>query len=131
MENQPGFTASPFDAIRKTDKHGNEYWSARDLGKLLGYSQYNKFTNVLRKAEKACEESGEAVSDHFTHLGEVIEGGKGAKVKYPTVHLSRYACYLVIENSDPDGKPIVALGQTYSANHPGIWWHDAGEFACP
>lgn len=48
-------------------------------------------------------------------MGEVIEGGKGAKVKYPTVHLSRYACYLVIENSDPDGKPIVALGQTYFA----------------
>jgi DNA-damage-inducible protein D len=108
-------TTSPFDAIRRVDEQGHEYWNAKDLGKLLGYSQYNKFKNAIRKAEKACEESREAVSDHFIHLDEVIEGGKGAKVKYPTVHLSRYACYLVIENSDPDGRPIVALGQTYFA----------------
>ena len=101
MDDQPNLAASPFDAIRRVDEQGREYWNAKDLGKLLGYSQYNKFKNVIRKAEKACEESGEAVSDHFIHLDEVIEGGKGAKVKYPTVHLSRYACYLVIENSEP------------------------------
>ena len=107
--------ASPFDAIRHVDEQGREYWNAQDLRKILGYSQYSKFKNAISKAEKACEESGEAVSDHFTHLDEVIQGGKGAKPKYPTVHLSRYACYLVIENSDPTGRPIVALGQTYFA----------------
>ncbi len=72
MDDQPNLAASPFDAIRRVDEQGREYWNAKDLGKLLGYSQYNKFKNVIRKAEKACEESGEAVSDHFIHLDEVI-----------------------------------------------------------
>ena len=67
---------SPFDAIRREDEQGNEYWSARELSKLLGYTQYNKFTNVIRKAEKACEESGQAIVDHFTHLSESIKTGK-------------------------------------------------------
>lgn len=106
---------SPFDAIRHVDEQGNEYWNARELSKLLGYTQYNKFENAIRKAEKACEESGQAVSDHFTHLSESIKTGKGAKRTWPTVHLSRYACYLLVQNADPEGKPIVALGQTYFA----------------
>jgi len=115
MNDQPDFATSPFDAIRKTDEQGNEYWSARELSKLLGYTQYNKFENVIRKAEKACQESKQAVSDHFTHLSELIKIGKGARRTWPTVHLSRYACYLIVENADPEGKPIVALGQTYFA----------------
>jgi DNA-damage-inducible protein D len=106
---------SPFDAIRQVDSLGRDYWNAKDLGKLLGYSQFNKFMKVITRAEKACEESGEAIADHFTHVGESIKTGKGARRTFPTVHLSRYACYLVIENSDPDGRPIVALGQTYFA----------------
>jgi hypothetical protein len=112
---QPTMQSSPFDAIRKVDEQGREYWNAKDLAKLLGYSGYSKFKNVIRKAEKSCEESGEAVSDHFAHVDEVIVGGKEAMRTFPTVHLSRYACYLVIENSDPHGRPIVALGQTYFA----------------
>jgi DNA-damage-inducible protein D len=115
MDNQPSLTASPFDAIRRVDKHGHEYWNVRDLAKLLGYSEYSKFKNVIRKAEKACEESREAVANHFIHLNEPTRTGKGAIRNWPTVHLSRYACYLVIENSDPDGRPIVAIGQTYFA----------------
>ena len=87
---------------------------SRDIAKLLGYTQYNKFTSAIRKAEKACEQSGQAVSDHFTHVSEMIQTGKGAQRQFETVHLSRFACYLLVENSDPS-KPIVALGQAYFA----------------
>ena len=112
---QPTMQSSPFDAIRRVDEQGREYWNARDLAKLLGYRQYTNFTGAIRKAEIACKESGEAVSDHFLHEQEMIPGGKGAKRPYPTVHLSRFACYLLVENADPEGRPIVALGQKYFA----------------
>ena len=90
-------------------------WNAKDLAKLLGYRQYTNFTGAIRKAEVACKESGEAVSDHFLHVQEMTPGGKGATRRYPTVHLSRFACYLLVENADPEGRPIVALGQKYFA----------------
>ena len=119
MDDQPNLVASPFDAIRRVDERGREYWNAKDLAKLLGYSEYSKFKNVIRKAEKACEESREAVADHFVHLNEPTRTGRGAIRSWPTVHLSRYACYLVIENSDPDGRPIVAIGQRISPSRQG------------
>ena len=112
---QPTMQSSPFDAIRRVDEQGREYWNAKDLAKLLGYRQYTNFTGAIRKAEIACQESGEAVSDHFLHMQEMTPGGKGATRRYPTVHLSRFACYLLVENADPEGRPIVALGQTYFA----------------
>lgn len=106
---------SPFDAIRHVDEQGNEYWSARELSKLLGYRQYTNFTKAILKAKRACEGASEAVADHFLHVQESIKTGKGALRTFETVHLSRYACYLIVENADPEGKPIVALGQTYFA----------------
>lgn len=112
---QPTMQSSPFDAIRRVDEQRREYWNAKDLAKLLGYRQYTNFTGAIRKAEIACKESGEAVSDHFLHVQESIKTGKGATRTFPTVHLSRFACYLLVENADPDGRPIVALGQTYFA----------------
>jgi DNA-damage-inducible protein D len=105
---------SPFDAIRKGSEKGDEYWSARELSKILGYTQYNKFINAIEKAEEACKNSGQAVSDHFTHVSEMIATGKGARRKFDNVHLSRYACYLIVQNADST-KPIVALGQSYFA----------------
>ena len=105
---------SPFDAIRHTTPDGGEYWSARDLAKLLGYTEYRKFKNALQKGEIACEESGQAVSDHFAHVGGMVPIGSGAKRPVDDVHLSRYACYLLVQNADPS-KPIVALGQAYFA----------------
>lgn len=105
---------SPFDAIRKVNDEGDEYWSARDLAKILGYTEYGKFKNAIQKGEDACENSGQAVSDHFAHVSEMITVGKGARRKVDNVHLSRYACYLIVQNADPS-KPIVALGQTYFA----------------
>lgn len=105
---------SPFETIRKINENDSEYWSARDLSKILGYTEYVKFNNAIRKAEEACQNSGLAVSDHITHVSDMIEVGKGARRKVVDVHLSRYACYLLVQNSDPS-KPIVALGQTYFA----------------
>ena len=63
---------SPFEAIRREAEDGSEYWSARDLAKILGYTQYNKFTNAIEKAEEACKNSGQAVEDHFTHMSEMV-----------------------------------------------------------
>jgi DNA-damage-inducible protein D len=109
------FQSSPFNAIRHYDKNGNEYWSARELGRLLGYTtNYRNFQKAITKAEKACEESQQLTSDHFAHTRTMIPIGKGGKREGDDVHLSRYACYLIVQNADPD-KPIVAHGQTYFA----------------
>lgn len=99
---------SPFDAIRHVDDHG-DYWSARELSKLLSYTEYGKFQGVLTKAQIACETSGYAISDHFARVSDMIQTGKGARRKVENMKLSRYACYLVVQNGDPD-KPIVAMG---------------------
>ena len=107
-------TGSPFEQIRHTTEDGGEYWSARALGRLLGYTEYGKFRNALQKAELACEQSGNAVADHFAQVSDMIPTGKGARRRVADVQLSRYACYLVIQNADPS-KEIVALGQTYFA----------------
>lgn len=112
---EPIIHGSPFDAIRHVDAQGQDYWNAKELAKLLGYRQYTNFTRAIRKAEIACQESGEAVADHFLHVQESIKTGKGATRTFPTVHLSRFACYLLVENADPEGRPIVALGQKYFA----------------
>ena len=106
--------ASPFEEIREEAEDGSEYWSARDLAKILGYARWDKFKNAIERAEEACQNSGQAVGDHFSHVGKMIDLGKGAKRNVDNVLLSRYACYLLIQNADP-AKPIVALGQTYFA----------------
>ena len=106
--------ASPFEAIRRVAEDGSEYWSARDLSKILGYTEWRNFTTAIEKAKEACENSGQAISDHFVEANKLIEAGKRARRKIEDYHLSRYACYLLIQNADPS-KPIVALGQTYFA----------------
>jgi DNA-damage-inducible protein D len=105
---------APFDAIRHESDDEGEFWSARELAKALGYTEFGKFRNAIRRAESACESSNHAVSDHFAHVSDMIVAGKGAQRQVEDVHLSRYACYLIVQNADPE-KPIVALGQTYFA----------------
>lgn len=119
MTDEPGSTrphyTSPFDAIQHVDEQLGEYWSARELYKILGYTEWRNFNNVvIKRAMKACEENGRAVADHFVQSYKVISGGKGAKQNVSDVLLSRYAAYLVVMNGDPK-MPIVAMGQEYFA----------------
>jgi len=94
---------------------GVEFWSARDLGEALGYkTNYRNFKKVIERAIVACENSGQDVADHFAQTRKMIQLGKGAQRSVEDVHLSRYACYLIVQNADP-GKEVVALGQTYFA----------------
>lgn len=96
-----------FEQIRRTDEQGNEYWSSRELAKAFGYRDYQVFPNVITKAETACRESGQVVDDHFRHLSEMVQIGSGAERPVDVVHLSRYACYLVVQNAD-SRKPAVS-----------------------
>lgn len=103
-----------FEDIKQVDKNGSEFWYARTLGKLLGYRDFRNFSNVIAKAKEACINSGQEVSDHLVEITEVVLGGSGVSNPYPSFALSRYACYLIVQNADPS-KPIVANGQTYFA----------------
>ena len=103
-----------FESIRRVNQFSQDFWSARELGKILGYSEYRNFLPVVEKAKEACKKSGHIVLDHFVEYHEMIDIGKGAQREMPSVALSRYACYLIVQNADPS-KEIVALGQTYFA----------------
>ncbi len=103
-----------FETIKKIDDNGREYWSSRELGNALEYANYQKFLNVVDKAKIACENSGEVIHNHFVHAGEMVSIGSGAERAVDTIFLSRYACYLIVQNSDPT-KVVVAKGQTYFA----------------
>jgi DNA-damage-inducible protein D len=103
-----------FEQIKKIDENGNEFWMARQLSKLLEYTDFRNFIVVINKAKEACKNSGQNPLDHLVELNEVISAGKGAVKSYPSYKLSRYACYLIVQNADPS-KEVVALGQTYFA----------------
>lgn len=104
-----------FEQIKQIDSFGNEWWSARQLGKVLEYSEYRHFKPVVEKAKEACLNSAQKVSDHFEDFLEMVEIGSGAKRPMEDgVKLSRYACYLIVQNADPS-KEVVAQGQTYFA----------------
>jgi DNA-damage-inducible protein D len=114
MKTAGGVGDSPFEQIKRTNETGNEYWSSRDFSQILGYTDYRNFEQVIKKAKTACFNSGHRIEDHFVDITELIEIGKGGQRPVSSVYMSRYACYLIIQNADP-GKEIVALGQTYFA----------------
>lgn len=105
---------SVFEQIRHIDENGLEYWSAREMAKVLEYSEYRHFLPVIEKAREACANSNNNPLDHFEDILEMIEIGKGGQREVASVKLSRYACYLIVQNADP-GKEVVANGQTYFA----------------
>jgi len=103
-----------FESIKEIDENGNEFWGARKLSKVLEYTEFRHFLPVIERANEACKNSGHPISDHFEEYLEEIIHGKGAKQVYESIKLSRYACYLIVQNADPS-KEVVAQGQTYFA----------------
>jgi DNA-damage-inducible protein D len=103
-----------FERIKRVNQSGAEFWSARELARVLEYTDFRNFTAVIAKAREACANSGHAISDHFVDITEMVGIGSGAQRPIEDWALSRYGCYLVIQNADPS-KPIVALGQSYFA----------------
>jgi len=103
-----------FDSIRKQADNGMEYWSARDLAKALGYADYRNFQTVISKAKSACVNSGQIIKNHFVEATEKVFLGYQVERQIDTVFMTRYACYLAVQNADPT-KTIVAQAQTYFA----------------
>ncbi|MFH1847578.1 MAG: DNA damage-inducible protein D [Candidatus Omnitrophota bacterium] len=105
---------STFEEIKQIKSEGQEFWMARKLAKILEYSEYRHFMPVLNKAKEACRNSGHVAEDHFEDILVMVQIGSGAKREVADVLLSRYACYLIVQNGDP-AKPVIANGQTYFA----------------
>lgn len=103
-----------FEAHANHTESGVEFWLARDLQHLLGYSKWDNFLNVVSKAKTACEVSGRAVEDHFADAGKMVDLGSGSQREVDDILLTRYACYLVAQNGDPR-KQEIAFAQTYFA----------------
>jgi len=110
-----------FESIRHSDEDGNEFWLSRDLSSVLDYSEYRHFLPVIARAKDACKNSNRPVEDHFEDVLEMVEIGSGAKRQLNNIRLSRYACYLIVQNGDPS-KPVIANGQTYFAIHTAVWY---------
>jgi DNA-damage-inducible protein D len=106
--------AKVFEQIKKINEYGSEYWSAREMAKILDYQDFRNFGDVLKKARESCKKAGQSIEDHFVDVTDMIKLPKTASREIQNTHLSRYACYLIIQNADPS-KEIVALGQTYFA----------------
>lgn len=105
---------SVFEQIKQIDENGNEFWMARQLSKVLDYTDFRNFSGVIGKAIEACKNSGHNPLEHLVEVNEMVSIGSGAEREMPSYKLSRYACYLIVQNADPS-KEVVALGQSYFA----------------
>lgn len=107
-------TESLFESIRHTNEYGEEFWIARELQVALEYAKWDNFKKVIIKAQEACKNSKNSIEDHFADAGKMVYLGSGAERTIEDYELSRYACYLIVQNGDPR-KKVIALGQSYFA----------------
>ncbi|WP_413707457.1 BRO family protein [Ralstonia sp. Ralssp110] len=98
-----------FEGIKLLDDDGSEFWFARELAPLLDYPHWHNFARLIEKAKLACQRSGQKVADHFYETVKLVELGSGAERRVTDHRLSRYACYLLVQNGDPS-KPVIANG---------------------
>lgn len=103
-----------FEGIKKINDHDAEYWSARELQSLLGYRQWRRFEDAIKRAMVSCEQSGNVQQNHFADAGKMVDLGSGSVRNVDDYHLSRFACYLIAQNGDPR-KPEIANAQQYFA----------------
>ncbi|MGA2173125.1 MAG: DNA damage-inducible protein D [Sedimentisphaerales bacterium] len=103
-----------FEQLKQINQYGAEYWRARDLQPLLGYTQWRRFEDAIKRAITSCQQSGNEPGHHFAGAGKMITLGKGGEREVPDYHLSRFACYLIAQNGDPR-KPEIANAQKYFA----------------
>ena len=103
-----------FQDHSNTTDNGIEFWFARDIQHLLGYSEWRNFTNVITKAKTSCEASGNNIPDHFVDINKMVNIGSGAQKPVDDIMLTRYACYLIAQNGDPKKEPV-AFAQNYFA----------------
>ena len=99
-----------FEDIKYMRKDGSEYWSARELADVLDYSQWRNFQKVIDRAMIACESSGHEVAYDFAEVSKIVEAGATRK-SIKDYELTRYACYLIMQNGDPRNE-VIAFGQT-------------------
>ena len=103
-----------FEDLKNINEYGAEYWSAREIQPLLGYTQWRRFEDAIKRAITSCKQSGNEALHHFAGVGKMIDIGKGGSRGVPDYHLSRFACYLIAQNGDPR-KPEIATAQKYFA----------------
>ena len=108
------FNTKDFDSIKHYTEDGIEFWYARELQEILQYTEWRNFLKVIEKAKTSCEKSGNIIRNHFVDLNKMVELGSGSMREIDDIQLSRYACYLIVQNGD-SRKEAIALGQTYFA----------------
>ena len=108
------YSETIFERIKHTNEYDKEYWYARELQVALHYKEWRKFSGVIEKAKTACDNSDINTHDHFVGVDKMVDIGSRAQRKQDDYKLSRYACYLIVQNAD-SRKKVVALGQTYFA----------------
>lgn len=113
MSDLEQYSAKTFDSIKHVNEYGQEFWYARELKGVLEYTEWRNFDNVIEKARIACTNSKNNVDDHFVEVNKMVNAGIAEK-PVDDIMLSRYACYLIVQNSDPR-KEVIAVGQTYFA----------------
>lgn len=114
MNDLKKYSEKTFEDIKHYTEDGIEFWLARELQEVLEYTEWRNFSGVIEKAKIACKNSNNSVFDHFVDINKTIDMPKSAKKEIDDFQLSRYACYLIVQNGDPR-KEVIALGQTYFA----------------